>query len=269
MIDRISVQFAQVFRMLLPLLISAAVLSACATKQQNAALTDANGNIVEDVNDPIEPFNRYIFEVNRFIDIMLLRPVAEIYRGAVPQPAQDGVRNVLNHLRTPLTFVHDVAQGEVDRAGQSFGRFAINSVAGVGGVFDVAGVGGSETGIPYHEEDFGQTLAVWGVGEGPYLVLPLFGPSNVRDAFGRIGDTFIDPIGFLGSEDTQFKLLVIRASLTAIDSRARNIETLDEIERSSIDYYATIRSLYRQRRRADIANGRLPPSDDSPDISVD
>ncbi len=229
----------------------------------------AGGNASqEDVNDPIEPFNRYIFEVNKFIDELFLKPVATIYRGAVPEPVQTGVRNVLNNLNTPLTFIHDLAQGEPERAGESFGRFTTNTLIGVGGIFDVAAGEPDKDGIPYHSEDFGQTLAVWGIDDGPYLMLPILGPSNVRDAIGKIGDFFLDPIGWIGSDDARQKAALIRYLNNVIDFRARNLKTLDEIERSSVDYYATIRSLYRQRRRVEILNGEVV-EEEVPDVDLD
>ena len=225
--------------------------------------------VLDDVNDPIEPFNRYIFELNKFFDELVLKPAAEIYRGITPDPVRTGVRNVLNNLRTPLTFIHDVAQGEPERAGQSFGRFATNTMIGVGGIFDVAAGEEGKEGIPFHDEDLGQTLAVWGVGDGPYLMLPFFGPSNARDAIGRVGDFFLDPVGWIGSSDDRLTYSLVRVTIDGIDFRSRTIESLDEIERSSIDYYATVRSLYRQRRAAEIANGASSGSDDAPDISAD
>ena len=133
----------------------------------------------------------------------------------------------------------------------------------------MAGEDGSAGGIPYHEEDFGQTLAVWGVDEGPYLVLPLMGPSTVRDAFGRVVDAFVDPINFIVPEKNRLGFALTRVALTVVDLRARTIEALDEIERSSIDYYGSIRSLYRQRRRVEINNGREPEEDPAADISAD
>ena len=214
-----------------------------------------------EANDPIEPLNRYIFELNIGADKLLIRPLAEIYRGALPQGAQDSVRNMTGNLNTPLTFLHDLLQGETERAGQSFGRFTGNTFLGVGGLFDVmAGEEGKdiEAGIPHHSEDLGQTLAVWGASEGPFIMLPILGPSNLRDSIGIVGDSFLDPARFLVDEKNRVGFTVLRRGLRGIDQRARNIETLDDIERNSIDYYATVRSLYRQYRTAQIANGRTP-----------
>lgn len=246
-----------------------ALLPACASMPGPEA-GEAERLAYEEANDPLEPLNRYFFEVNRFLDEFFLKPIAVIYRDAVPQPVRTGVRNVLHNLSTPKTLINDLAQGETERAGESLGRFTGNTLIGVGGAFDVmAGENDSAGGIPYHEEDFGQTLAVWGVDEGPYLVLPLLGPSTVRDAFGRVVDAFVDPINFIVPEKNRLGFALTRAALTVLDLRARTIEALDEIERSSIDYYGSIRSLYRQRRRFEINNGQAPEDDPAADISAD
>tara|TARA_R110002167_G_scaffold35239_2_gene112587 strand:+ start:1746 stop:2606 length:861 start_codon:yes stop_codon:yes gene_type:complete len=247
--------------------LSLALLSACATPPPDAD-TEAVA-AYDEVNDPLEPFNRYVFEVNLALDKLLVRPIAEIYRGALPQPVQDGVRNSLDNLDVPRSFVNDLLQGEVDRAGESFARFGGNTLYGVGGIFDVMkGEKDSppEAGIPPHEEDLGQTLAVWGAPEGPYLMLPLLGPSSTRHAVGRVGDSFINPVSYIVNNEHRLGFSLLRTGLSGIDLRARNIETLDDIERSSIDYYAAIRSLYRQNRAAKIANGKTPATP-LPDLS--
>lgn len=223
-------------------------------------------------NDPFEPMNRGFFDFNRDLDNLLVRPVAEIYRGALPMAVRDSVTNFLNNLGEPVTLVNDLMQGEVDRAGNTFGRFLTNTFFGVGGLHNVAaGEPGSppEAGIPYHQEDFGQTLAVYGTGEGPYLVLPILGPRPPRDLGGLVVDSFIDPIGYAIPEESRLTFSITRFGLNAIDFRSRNIETLDEIERTSIDFYAAIRSLYRQRRNAEIRNGAEPSLDELPDLSIE
>lgn len=236
---------------------AALALAGCATPPP--ADDQAAMAAYREANDPIEPLNRYFFEVNRGLDALVVRPFAEIYRGVLPRPVRDGVRNVVNNLRAPVIFANDLLQGEVDRASDTFGRFTTNTFVGVGGIFDVASgeYGGNvEGGIPYHSEDFGQTLAVWGASEGPYLVLPVFGPSPVRDSVGMVGDVLLDPFTWVVPNQYQLGFGLTRFAARGIDTRSRNIETLDEIERSSIDFYATVRSLYRQRRQAEIANGR-------------
>lgn len=209
----------------------------------------------EETNDPLEGLNRGIFEFNRVVDGVLIKPVAQIYRGVLPQVAQDSVRSFLRNLRTPLIVTNDVMQGDMNRAGTTISRFLVNTTLGILGLFDVA----SELGIPFHDEDFGQTLAVWGVGEGFYLMLPILGPSNPRDLAGLATEFYVDPVNlYLRNEDLDY-LIYTRAGLRGIDARARSIDVLDELERTSLDYYAAIRSLYRQQRDNEIRNSITEP----------
>ncbi|MFN4283271.1 MAG: VacJ family lipoprotein [Alphaproteobacteria bacterium] len=211
---------------------------------------------MEDENDPLEGLNRGIFEFNRVVDGIIIKPAAQVYRGVLPQEAQDGIRNFLRNLRSPIILLNNLLQGDMDAAGNTIGRFLLNTTAGIGGVLDLA----ADRGLPYRGEDFGQTFAVWGVGEGPYLMLPVLGPSNVRDTTGLVAEWFADPVNIaLDNNDLEW-LIYVRAGLTGIDARARSIDTLDELERTSLDYYAAIRSLYRQQRANDIRNSR--PSDE-------
>ncbi len=214
-----------------------------------------------DDNDPFESGNRIMFDVNQALDEILLRPVSVVYRAVVPDFAQDGVRNFMNNLNAPVIFANDVLQGESDRAGTTLLRFGINSTIGIGGLIDVA----KELDMPYHDEDFGQTLGTWGAGEGPYLYFLVMGPSNIRDFGGFVVDRGLDPLTYVnwGNDELEYVPLA-RTVLNVIDLRARNIETLDEIERSSVDYYASIRSLYRQSRADAIRNGAA--SSDLPDF---
>jgi phospholipid-binding lipoprotein MlaA len=213
-----------------------------------------------DENDPFEGSNRFFFDVNQALDEVLLRPVAEVYRAVLPDFAQDGVRNFLNNLNSPVIFANDLLQGEGDRAGTTLLRFGLNTTIGVGGLFDVA----TDMGHPYHDEDFGQTLAVWGVNDGPYFYFLILGPSSARDFTGFVVDRGLDPLTYVGWGDDYEWVPLTRAVVNVIDLRARNIETLDEIERTSVDYYASIRSLYRQSRADAIRNGQ--PSPDLPDF---
>ena len=215
----------------------------------------------EETNDPLEGLNRGIFEFNRVVDGMLIKPASQIYRGVLPQVAQDSVRSFLRNLRAPLIVTNDVLQGDISRAGTTIGRFLVNTTVGLLGLFDVA----AEIGMPFHDEDFGQTLAVWGVGEGFYLMLPILGPSNPRDLAGLATEFYVDPVNiYLRNEDLDH-LIYARAGLRGIDARARSIEVLDELERTSLDYYAAIRSLYRQQRDNDIRNSLSEPK--APSIS--
>ncbi|MFC7474570.1 VacJ family lipoprotein [Dankookia sp. GCM10030260] len=202
-------------------------------------------------NDPIEPFNRRMFAVHQGIDRVILRPVAVAYRDVVPQPVRTGIRNVLGNLRTPVILANDMLQGEPRRAGDTLGRFLINSTLGIGGIFDVAG---SRFGVKGHTEDYGQTLAVWGVGEGAYLFIPVLGPSNPRDLVGAGMGIASDPLTWVGQGVTVDALTYTRAGLTVVDARESLIEVLDIVNKESLDPYATLRSAYRQRRNAEIRN---------------
>lgn len=211
------------------------------------------------INDPFEPFNRAVFAVNIEADRYILKPVAYVYKETVPEPAQDAVGNFLRNLRSPVVFLNAVLQGDVDHAGATLLRFAINSTVGVAGAADIAG----EMGIVRRDEDFGQTLAVWGADEGPYLMLPLLGPSNARDALGRVVDYFSDPWGYLRYEKFNYS----RMGAGIVDARVRNYELLNDLEKTSVDYYAAVRSLYRQDRLDAIRNGAeagLPPLPEIP-----
>ncbi len=182
------------------------------------------------------------------------------YRTALPDPVRDSVRDFLNNLREPLVFANDTLQGQFERAGKTVGRFVINSTIGIGGLVDVAG----RWGIPFHEEDLGLTLGAWGIPEGPYIVVPILGPSTPRDLGGQVAEGFGDPWNLLvtGNPWTLYWIPFVRGGVAGIDQRSRYIETLADIERTSLDYYATIRSLYRQRRAALIRHEQeenLPP----------
>lgn len=205
----------------------------------------------EQTNDPLEPMNRAVFDFNDAIDKALIKPVAQAYRAAVPAFGRERVRDLLNNLRSPIVLANDVLQGNPDRAMQTFMRFAFNTGFGIGGLFDVATPGG----IPYHDEDFGQTFAVWGVGEGPYLVLPILGPSNPRDTTGLAVEYLTDPFDLWMDNTGRDTVTWVRTGVEGLDKRESLLDTLDEVEKSTVDYYAAMRSLYRQRREADVKNG--------------
>jgi phospholipid-binding lipoprotein MlaA len=239
-------------------LLSALVLSGCATSPNNAQSEVVE---TEDFNDPFEDANRAIFDFNQKVDRNVLVPVAKAYRTVLPDPVRDSLRDFLRNLREPLIFANDALQGEFERAGQTFARFTLNSTLGVGGLIDVAGRWGE---LPYHEDDFGLTLGVWGVPEGPYVVVPVVGPATPRDLGGQVAEGFGDPFTRLvtGNPYTLYWIPFVRGGVSGIDQRSRYIETLADIERTSLDYYATIRSLYRQRRAALVRHEKeqnLPP----------
>lgn len=221
-------------------------LSGCATVPEDPEARAA----FEETNDPFEPMNRYFFEVNYALDELILKPFAGWYYVGLPKFARNGIRNALRNLNSPVILGNDLLQGNFERAGITLARFVINTTLGLAGFIDVA----KEMGLVYHDEDFGQTLAVWGVNEGPYLVLPFIGPSNPRDASGKVVDMLMDPMFWFTDHNTIKYMMYGRVALEVIDARSRNLDTLDEIRRNAIDYYATIRSLYRQDRAAAIAN---------------
>ncbi len=238
------------------LILCAALVSGCATAPDKEA--ELGG--FEDVNDPLEGMNRGIFKFNQFADGIIIKPLAIMYRTFIPPEVRRGTRNFLENLRTPITLANDLLQGKIERAGTTVGRFVINSTVGIGGVIDMA----DKFGMEGHREDFGQTLAVWGTGEGFYLMLPLFGPSNPRDVTGLVVDTFLDPLNYFLEDD----LLAARTIVRGVDERESVLDTLDEIERTSLDFYATLRSLYRQRRDDEIRDGAPAPLVPIPSFSI-
>jgi len=223
-------------------------LAACAT-------TPASPQALAE-NDPYEQTNRQTLVLNGKIDRYFVVPTVALYFVAVPEGGRRGVHNFLGNLSKPTTLVNDILQGEFTRGSQTVERFLVNTTLGIGGFFDPA----SKMGIPNHGEDFGQTMAVWGVDEGPYLVLPFFGPSNPRDAAGLAVDAAIDPTNFV-----HFKQHLwwagAREYFTLLDLRAQTYQTIQGIQRSSVDYYASLRSLYRQLRENEIRNGRAVTQD--------
>jgi phospholipid-binding lipoprotein MlaA len=219
-----------------------------------AACSTTGGN--PQANDPYEQTNREVFDLDIRLDRHILLPTAEAYNNVVPEFARDGIHNFLLNLNSPVIFANDLLQGEAGRGGQTLARFVLNSTIGIGGLIDIAG----KIGIPYHDEDFGQTLGVWGAQEGPYLVLPFFGPSNPRDLTGDVVDIAFDPNTYI-SYNYKFYWSLGRGVLSVIDLRARNATTLAGIERGSVDYYASVRSLYRQNRANEISNGKQDVND--------
>lgn len=243
------------FAMAAPLL-ALALLAGCATRPP-ASDPDAVAEYRQN-NDPAEPTNRRLYAVHEVIDQYALRPVAVGYRAVVPQPVRSGIRNVLGNLRTPVILANDMLQGEPRRAGDTLGRFVINSTIGLGGIFDVAE---SWFGVRGHSEDYGQTLARWGVGDGPFLFIPVLGPSNPRDLVGFGLGIVSDPLSWFGQGAVVDALVYGRAGVTVVDTRESLINTIDDVNRTSLDPYSTLRSAYRQRRAAEIRNaGEVAPA---------
>ncbi len=232
-----------------PLVLSALLLfGACATRPP-ASDPEAVAEY-EQTNDPLEPTNRAMFDVHEAIDRAVLEPVARAYRAVLPQPVRDGVRNALGNLRTPVVLLNDLLQGETERARTTLARFMVNSTLGLGGFIDVA----EHWGTPGHNEDFGQTLAVWGLGEGPYLFVPVLGPSNPRDLFGYGVDVVASPFTWIGQGVAVDAANWTRVGLTVVDTREALLDPIREVRETSLDPYATLRSAYRQRRAFEIQN---------------
>lgn len=199
---------------------------------------------VSPIYDPLEPFNRAVFQFNRFIDYILLKPISKAYTTVTPEFAQHGVTNFLSNLGEPVTMLNKLLQGDWIGLRTATSRLYINSVYGVLGVMDVA----DKMGIKQVNADFGQTMGKWGAGHGAYLVLPVLGPSSVRDGAGRVVDTFTDPynLAFMDAE-TEWPIYA-RAGLTAVDMRARYGDEIDRTMKTAVDPYVTFRSIYAQRR---------------------
>jgi phospholipid-binding lipoprotein MlaA len=233
---------------------AALALAGCATKPP--ASDPAAVAAFEETNDRLEPLNRAMFQVDQALDTVLFRPVAWTYREVVPDPARRGVTNFLRNLRAPISFANSVLQGDLDRAGQTVGRFVVNTTVGVLGFADVA----ADLGTPYLYEDFGQTLATWGVGDGSYLYLPVVGPSSIRDGVGLAVDSFaIDPVAWYSYGDNPGWVRWAYFGALYTDVKAGTMDATDELKKSSIDYYAALRSAYRQNRAKEIRNGAPAP----------
>src|SRR5271166_5784420 len=205
-------------------------------------------------NDPAEGVNRAIFKANLAADHAVIRPVAQAYTDHIPEVVQTGIHNIVQNLKEPAVAVNDLLQGNLKHAWQSVQRLAVNTTVGGVGVVDVA----AKWGLPPHKADFGQTLAVWGVGEGPFVELPLLGPSNPRDAIGTAVDMALNPLTFVGGAPATYAG-VATGGANLVDVRAQHLQDLDALERDSLDYYATLRSVSRQHREAEISAAKQPP----------
>ena len=211
-------------------------------------------------NDPWEATNRDTFAFNVWVEHHVATPVVEAYRAVVPEPARDGVHNAVTNLHSPIVLANDIIQARPKKAAQTVARLVINSTIGIGGLIDVA----SKIGIPYHDNDFGITLGQGGAAEGSYLMLPFLGPLPPRDLLGTAVDGLFDPFTW-----TRFpgrpEVLTARTGAGVIDTANRQLDQFNEIERSSIDFYASTRNLYRQSRNAQI-NGAAISNLNLPDL---
>ena len=205
----------------------------------------------EEASDPLEPVNRLIYRFNDKVDRFALKPLAQGYEKAVPTPVRRSVHNFFSNLWEPRTIVNDLLQGKFEQGLQDTLRFAFNTTAGIGGLFDVA----TPMQLPRHREDFGQTLGRWGIGEGWYLVLPILGPSNVRDAVSLFPDYALDPV----TRHDEVRERNVLYGVRTVDARARLLHATRLRESAAVDPYLFTRESYRQHRWDRIWDGNPPP----------
>ena len=237
---RVPINIGVVRRFSLALIPVCIVLSSC-----NHAINLSN-------NDPFEPLNRSIFKFNDALDQAVVRPTAVTYKNSVPDPIRSGVTNLLKWLQGPTIITNDIMQGDLKQAQSDTMRFFMNTTSF--GLIDAA----ADFDMNYRKEDFGQTLGLYGVPAGPFIMLPFLGPSNVRDAVGRIVDHFFNPFSYIGSLNARLPYTASKNLMTAVNFRAANFDQIDDLRSSSLDAYAKVRTIYSQQRQAAINNGRVP-----------
>lgn len=224
------------------LLAAALTLTGCATTDPEFA----------DPRDPYEDFNRAVFSFNTALDEAILRPIGRGYNAIVPEPVNQGVSNFFNNIDDVTSAVNNLLQFKVERALSDVSRVAINTTIGVGGLFDVA----TNLDLPRYDEDFGQTLGTWGVASGPYVVLPILGPSSGRDTVGTVVDWFTDPITYLEDDTLRWSL----RGLDLVDTRADLESASRVLDQAAIDPYSFVRDAYLQKRESAVYDGN-PPED--------
>lgn len=235
---------------------------SCSAAALSALLTAGCASVTAGNPDPYEDFNRQMFAFNEGLDQAVIEPVAYGYRAVTNEPIREGVGNFSSNLGEPLTFVNHLLQGKLSDAGATLGRFVVNTTVGIAGVFDPA----STIGMQRTNEDFGQTLGVWGVDSGPFIVLPFLGPTNPRDIVGRGADAALNPLNYPEFEnDDAIRLGIV--VLGGINAREGAIEVFDEL-RQQIDPYTTLRRLYGRTRADDIG---IPHDEliDAPELTDD
>ncbi len=239
------------FLLALSVLAMTLTLGACATVGDGTSETAAS--TAGATSDPLEPLNRVVSDFNDAFDQALAQPVAKGYGKVVPYYLRDMVRNVFGNMRDVWTAFNQLLQGKPGLAASDAWRVAINTTLGFGGLIDIA----SDVGVPKHNEDFGQTLGRWGLPAGPYLVLPILGPSSLRDAPGRGVDIWGDPLRAIDSHGRRNNAVLARA----IDGRQRLLETGDIVDQAALDRYSFIRDSWLQMRRNQVYDGEAPPLD--------
>jgi phospholipid-binding lipoprotein MlaA len=204
--------------------------------------------------DPLEPINRAVYTFNDGVDHLLIKPAAEFYRFAVPEFMRTGVSNFFSNINDVVVALNSLLQGKLTQTGSDVARLIVNTTVGVLGLFDVA----TEIGLEKHNEDFGQTLGYWGIGDGPYLVLPFLGPSSARDTVGWVGDFYAWPITYLEPDRDRNILIAVRF----VTARADLLEASRILEIAALDPYEFVRDAYLQRRRNLVYDGKPPPDED-------
>jgi phospholipid-binding lipoprotein MlaA len=210
---------------------------------QGCALLQTKDDGPQQISDPLETMNRFFFDVNERIDRHAALPVTNAYNENVPQRVRGTFHNVLENLGGPVTVANDLLQAQFENAGVAAGRFLVNSTVGIAGIFDVA----TEWGMPARHRDFGETLGTYGVPPGPYLVLPLRGSTDIRDFAGNYLDGYATPLRYVHYDGNQY-VGWMNSTLGSLDNRTLNIAAYRDIERASVDYYSTMRTLYMERR---------------------
>jgi phospholipid-binding lipoprotein MlaA len=230
---------ASLYRMALVLLLGTALgLGGCATGPDR------------DPRDPLEPFNRAAYSFNELLDEVLLEPLARGYNYITPSPVNRGVTNFFNNLGDIRSALNNLLQFKIGRAFSDVGRVAINSTVGILGLIDVA----SNLNLPRYDEDFGQTLGAWGMGSGPYIVLPVLGPTTARDGVGIVADWFADPVNYIEDDTVRYSL----RGLNIVDTRADLLSASRVLSQAALDPYAFIRDAYLQRRQDMVYDGNPP-----------
>ena len=216
-----------------------------------AESTPAADSVEQGTYDPLERVNRAIYKFNDRFDRAILKPVAKGYDAITPDPVQHSIRSFFSNLLSPTVVVNDLLQAKFRQSAADTGRFLVNSTVGIVGLFDVA----KHIGLKPHDEDFGQTLGVWGVGEGPYLVWPILGPKNLRDSFGWFGDFATNPVTYVKDSTDQWGLWAV----DLVDTRASLLGVSDVLQQAAgEDEYLFVREAYRQRRTNLIYDGNPP-----------
>lgn len=231
------------------LLLSAAPLGATATTDPYAGLLDFEEEVSKPIHDPFEGFNRTMFGVNRTLNKFVLRPVTNVYQTVVPDPVEKGLANVFDNLRVVPRVAGSLLQGKVDRAVRETGRFAVDTTVGIGGFFRPSD---EMPALQVPGEDIGQALGKWGVGEGPFLVLPLLGPTTVRDLVGSVGDRAVNPLQAPFDVWNDWAAKAVFQAADVITGLPPKLDQLDQLEREAIDPYAALRNAYVNFRRAEV-----------------